>query len=180
MTWVYSSQMVSDSEKVDLLESIWFAMTPVYLELWLETDSRYLTRVKWNQEKLTPFFYSSQKKESIWLEFTRIFDSNKKIDLIFLLDPITRVNLTRFVHSIWLDFDSKYVESIESNWLEFNSSCSSLTRVSKFLTRLALDSTRVTRVMTRLITDIYIYISRWSRERPPHNAKACDHLFRYI
>ena len=23
-------------------------------------------------------------------------------------------------------------------------------------------------------------ISRWSHERPPHDAKACDHLFRYV
>ena len=102
---------------------------------WLESKTRV------NSSQNDSIFYSSQIFLSNWLDFW-----------------VTRVNFRVNVTRVLTQYDSKYVESIESNWLEFNSSCSSLTRVSKFLTRLALDSTRVTRVMTRLITDIYIYI----------------------
>ena len=60
------------SEKVKWLESIWLAMTRVYLESWLETDSSYLARVDSNFLLESPYFFRVRHN------LTRVDSSHKK------------------------------------------------------------------------------------------------------
>ena len=92
--------------------------------------TRFLTRVKKLSQFLLILFYSSQKLESIWLDFDWLWLEMCRVNRVIIDSSLTRV-------------------------------CSSLTRVSKFLTQLGFDWLESTRVMTRLITGMYACMYQW-------------------
>ena len=128
-----SSQMVSDSEKVKLLKSIWLAMTRVYLESWLENDSSYLTPVTWldlNQHiwKLEKKFWkpwAKIKKTYGWplgpaIIFFYFCPGTSKfffefLSLLIQVKSCYSSQITRISFKSWLEI---YTSHGKSDWLE--------------------------------------------------------------